>query len=238
MVPRCDHSGSKTAHTHSGSPSFALTQQIRPRAVKPSATWVQTRSCHTMAVVARHVTMRHTKLVLFMALIVAADAAIPADWDVSGLDVKVFTKVASPFSERGDDCTGAPELEEPCKALGFSHEFLDKLLAVAFPGKLLTKTTIFVKEAHNDGIFEHIQSGECINGTTTSTDGQTKKLLCLGAASISITTEREKTMDFLPSYFESGLKVMVAGHTDPWQLITDVLRFSRTPSLISLRPSL
>ena len=78
-----------------------------------------------------------------MALIVAADAAIPADWDVSGLDVKVFTKVASPFSERGDDCTGAPELEEPCKALGFSHEFLDKLLTVAFPGKLLTKTTIF-----------------------------------------------------------------------------------------------
>ena len=211
------------------------------RADKAPAPWLLTRSCHTMAVVARHVTMRHTKLVLFMALIVAADAAIPVDWDGSGLDVKVFTKASSPFSEKGDDCTGAPELEAPCKARGFSHEFVDKLLEVAFPGKLITKTTIFVKEAHNDGIFEHIRSEECINGTTTSTDwadhGQTKKLLCLGAASISITTEREKTMDFLPSYFESGLKVMVAGHTDPWQLITDVLRFSRTLSL-SLSPSL
>ena len=54
----------------------------------------------------------------------------------------------------------------------------------------------------NAAIFEKVQSDHCNNTVNP-------QRLCLGAASISMNPEREVLMDYLPSYFASGLQLLV-----------------------------
>ena len=83
-------------------------------------------------------------------------------------------------------------------AEGYTHDFLQALLSSAFNTSEAATTVVL---ASNEEIFEKLASEDDCPST----------VLCLGAAAISITSEREQIMDFLPSYFESGLKVMVKG---------------------------
>ncbi len=112
-----------------------------------------------------------------------------SNWTAGGpARIKIFTKDFDPFSIKRDDG----------RVLGYTHDFIKELLSSSFNNSEAA-TTEFL--GSNEEIFAKLQSEEECQSTT----------LCLGAAAISITSNREEFLDFLPSYFESGLKVMVKG---------------------------
>ena len=112
-----------------------------------------------------------------------------SNWTAGGpARIKIFTKDFDPFSIKRDDG----------RVLGYTHDFIKELLSSSFNNSEAA-TTEFL--GSNEEIFAKLQSEEECQGAT----------LCLGAAAISITSNREEFLDFLPSYFESGLKVMVKG---------------------------
>ena len=119
----------------------------------------------------------------------ARRTSMPSNWTAGGpARIKIFTKDFDPFSIKEDDG----------RVLGYTHDFIKELLSSAFNNSEAATTEVL---GSNEEIFAKLQSEEECQGAT----------LCLGAAAISITSNREEFLDFLPSYFESGLKVMVKG---------------------------
>ena len=53
----------------------------------------------------------------------------------------------------------------------------------------------------NAAIIDMLKSNACDPATDAS-------VLCIGAAAISITAEREQQIDFLPTYYMAGLQIM------------------------------
>jgi polar amino acid transport system substrate-binding protein len=119
--------------------------------------------------------------VVFSCLFVGLRRGVRAQ--LSYDSVVVFTKDAPPFSY--EDPNGL--------ALGYTHDFVKLIVQNAYPGAILRHE--FVED--NQAIFAALQ------GHNDSSE------IPLGAASISITAEREEVMDFLPSYFTSGVQILV-----------------------------
>jgi ABC-type amino acid transport substrate-binding protein len=68
----------------------------------------------------------------------------------------------------------------------------------------------------NPEVFDHIQSAHCDPSVHP-------QRLCIGAAAISITAERESFMEFLPSYYSSGLRILTKSKTDMMDIAADLL---------------
>jgi hypothetical protein len=131
-------------------------------------------------------------------------------------------QVAEPFAKKGSDCKSPEGSAESCGAEGLTHTFIDQLLVKALGSKVdYEKVITWVKDDNNQGIFDSLAADECTKGASGIFQ-EKEKVLCLGAAAISITPEREEIMDFLPSYFESGIRVMVNARTDVWSMLWDV----------------
>ena len=74
-------------------------------------------------------------------------------------------------------------------------EVVDALVEKAWVGHTVPTTTRTVL-ADNAAIITKLQSSEC---DPTISSGQS--VLCIGAAAISITAQREMLIDFLPTYY-------------------------------------
>jgi ABC-type amino acid transport substrate-binding protein len=81
-----------------------------------------------------------------------------------------------------------------------------KHLGTPVPGQLVSVVPL----PGNEEIFAAIRSSHC--------DATLHPFrLCIGAAAISMTPDREKTMDFLPTYFHAGLQVMTKLEDSVWE---------------------
>ncbi|CAM9667204.1 unnamed protein product [Chrysoparadoxa australica] len=114
--------------------------------------------------------------------LVAGAYALPQDVTV----VNLYTKESRPFAFLDDD--GA--------ARGYTTTIMTNVLEEAFEN-LVTINTVFV--ASNEDIFQAVEAFD-YNANPTE--------YAIGAASISVTEERETRLDFLPSYFKSGIQVL------------------------------
>lgn len=123
-------------------------------------------------------------------------------------EVVIYTKSIPPFSSEVDDGSGQMQFE------GLTIDFLTRerqgvLAILAARNERALPTVRSVKLDGNERILWQVGSAEECNATLHP------RRLCLGAAAISITYEREKDfgVDFLPSYFMSGLRIMVKEDT-------------------------
>ena len=113
----------------------------------------------------------------------AADISMPKDWFArcaGKTKIKVFTLSGrSPFSEKG---------VYGVRARGYTHNFIDEVVAGAFPG-LAIDSIHFLESPNdnNDGIFNAIRKSQNDHGATEACDFTTGCNVCLGAAAISIT---------------------------------------------------
>ena len=82
---------------------------------------------------------------------------------------------------------------------------MDALVEEAFKDEPTKPSITHELLANNDAIIEELTTSsadnECLDDST---------VLCIGAAAISITTPRELLVDFLPSYYMSGLQVVLS----------------------------
>lgn len=90
--------------------------------------------------------------------------------------------------------------DAPTNAVGFSMDVVDALIGTAFEGTAAPSITRTVL-GDNNAIIDMLKSNACDPATDES-------VLCIGAAAISITGEREQEIDFLPTYFMAGLQIM------------------------------
>ena len=95
------------------------------------------------------------------------------------VNVTIYTKDFAPFSFNGE---------------GYSIDFMNEVLSDIFGHAAVTKVEVL---AGNQQIFDKV-----LNGTDTT------DTFAVGTAGISITAVREIILDFLPSFFASGLQVM------------------------------
>ena len=80
---------------------------------------------------------------------------------------------------------------------------------------------------NNNGIFNAMRVSKDDPTPTKACDpknedGTYSCVVCMGVASISITSEREASLNFLPSYFQAGMKVMVPSSLDTWVIVRTV----------------
>ena len=127
-------------------------------------------------------------------------------------EVIIYTKPAPPFSMRpADDNAGGRTIAR--NAEGLTIDYLTEEPYGVMP-KLIganTRTPDVRIEmlGNNRAVLEHVGSADYCNAT------RHPQRLCIGAAAISITQERERVygVDFLPSYYMSGIRLMVAENT-------------------------
>ncbi|CAM9308191.1 unnamed protein product [Chrysoparadoxa australica] len=79
--------------------------------------------------------------------------------------------------------------------VGYSITIMEEILATAFPN---AETNIVFVE-NNEDVFQAVESFDFADNPTE---------FVVGAAAISVTKEREERLDFLPSYFQSGIQVL------------------------------
>ena len=115
-------------------------------------------------------------------------------------------------------------------AAGFSHDFVNNVALSAFGKGQYAITSEFMPKGqqNNNGIFAKLRKSADDATPTEScdpkkADGTFSCVVCLGVASISITAEREVSLDFLPSYFQAGMKVLVESRIDMWKMIWGIV---------------
>lgn len=115
-------------------------------------------------------------------------------------------------------------------AAGFSHDFVNNVALSAFGQGQYAITSEFMPKGqqNNNGIFAKLRKSADDPTPTEScnpkkADGTFSCVVCLGVASISITAERETSLDFLPSYFQAGMKVLVESRIDMWKMIWGIV---------------
>lgn len=175
------------------------------------------------------------KLVLLAA--VGAGPGVLAGNTVDVDEIRIYTKPAAPFSmPYGEKVDGqypsvTPDLMGVSQAQGYTIDFLlaaDGLLAQvpveAGEQPLRSLATVEMLDGNTE-IFHQV-------GNTTDCDPAVHpRRLCIGAAAISITTEREHhsgsasdpRMDFLPSYYMAGLQIMARTDDSVLTVLGDVL---------------
>jgi len=118
------------------------------------------------------------------------------------VNITVYTKNFAPFSFEKE---------------GYSIDFVQEMVDYMY-GASTTVSMNVVKLDNNTAIFNTILA------TTNTVDD-----FSLGTAGISITTEREKIIDFLPPFFESGFQVMVRSdnsfNTIMKEIVKNILTF-------------
>ena len=136
-------------------------------------------------------------------------------------EVIILTKKIAPFSsptdmvnQRGSDelpTSGAIEAE------GFSID-----LIVGLVSKLVQPDTTITIHNMAGGNTEILEGENGILSDRCNPDFHPSRL-CIGAAGISITASRERKVDFLVSFFTSGLRVMTRLEAKPQELIGQIV---------------
>lgn len=152
-----------------------------------------------------------------VALLGSARTGVRAQATIDVDEIIIYTKIAAPFSmPYGPPVDGQypsiqPEgLSGEAEAQGYTIDYIlaqDGLLAQVDP-ELRDLVTVKMLGG-NQEIFHQV-------GNTTECDPEANpRRLCIGAAAISITVGREEytgggdpRLDFLPSYFMAGLRIM------------------------------
>ena len=130
-----------------------------------------------------------TLLVAFLQSTSSSDSSLQADigeWTEGEVSIEILTKDFPPnFSQ---DTQGSAE--------GYTHDFLRELFKVAKlenvpekPNRKVSITTTFLDGLGD--IFQTLQSPQCDH---TTTNGSSTRKLCIAAAAISITAQREENM--------------------------------------------
>ena len=136
---------------------------------------------------------------------------------------QIFTIERDPFSKKvsGGD------------AVGFSHRFVEEVFKAAASSseplqyKFEKPTWMEKPNDNNNGIFNAMRVSKDDPTPTKACDpknedGTYSCVVCMGVASISITSEREASLNFLPSYFQAGMKVMVPSSLDTLVIVRTV----------------
>ena len=174
------------------------------------------------------------RLLQLLLLTCGAAAADPAVDDIT--EVIIYTKVAQPFSiALGEPVNGVYPQVTPTgtgfrQARGLTIDYIAGLEGVLAqipvtvgnpPLRSLARVEML---EGNDEIFHQV------GNTTFCNPVAHPERLCIGGAAISITTERETAsssedpaMDFLPSYYMSGLKLMAKTDTSTSAVVKKVL---------------
>ena len=108
------------------------------------------------------------------------------EWTEGEVSIEILSKNFPPFSSQ--DAQGNAE--------GYTHDFLLELFRVAGlenapekPNRKVSITTTFLDGLGD--IFQTLQSPQCAH---TTTNGSSTRKLCIAAAAISITAQREENM--------------------------------------------
>ena len=130
-----------------------------------------------------------TLLVAFLQSTSSSDSSLQADigeWTEGEVSIEILSKDFPPFSSQ--DTQGNAE--------GYTHDFLRELFKVAKlenvpekPNRKVSITTTFLDGLGD--IFQTLQSPQCAH---TTTNGSSTRKLCIAAAAISITAQREENM--------------------------------------------